>query len=312
MFCRLEWFQRTWQLTPQIGTPLVVRARAGGHDSWLFLAEAGVHARGLASWYSFWIGPVFSGNPDDGTKFALLMATARRLSKTTASIILAPMHAADASAMARAFDRAGWIAFTTQTSVRWTIATDSISFEQYWMARPGELRSTVKRKTAKYDIETKIYTSFDDDAWADYEAVYAASWKTEEGSPDFLRDMARSEAEAGCLRLGIAYAHGEPVAAQLWTVENGSALIHKLAYRESAREQSAGSVLSAAMFRHVIDTDEVSLIDFGTGDNRYKADWMDSRTPLHTVQLFNPRRPAGLWGAAKALLRMLVGYAVGR
>jgi hypothetical protein len=34
---------------------------------------------------------------------------------------------------------------------------------------------------------------------------------------------------------------------------------------------------------------------------------MDSHAPLYTVELFNPRRPSGLWGAAKAGLSALVG-----
>ena len=35
------------------------------------------------------------------------------------------------------------------------------------------------------------------------------------------------------------------------------------------------------MFEHVIDRDHVSLIDFGTGDDPYKRDWMEQvRTRL--------------------------------
>lgn len=306
LFDRIEWFQRTWRLTSPVGTPLVVRARADGNNSWLFLAELNGHARALASWYSLSFGPVFSGQPDNATKFVLLVATARRLAKRVSSITLSPMTRDNVSTVERAFDRARWIAITHETTARWTVSTADMSFDDYWAARPGELRSTVKRKATKYGINTKVFTRFDSGAWTDYEAIYAASWKSEEGSPEFLRDMALVESAAGALRMGIASVAGEPVAAQLWTVENGHAIIHKLAYLETAREQSAGSVLSAAMFQHVIGEDKVALVDFGTGDDRYKADWMDTRTPLYTVRLFNPRQPAGLWGAAKASLRALV------
>ena len=305
LFDRIDWFQRTWRLTTQIGSPLVVRARADGHDCWLFLVEASGHARALTSWYSLSFGPVCSGQPDEATKFALLVATARRLSKRVSSITLSPMSIDDAAIVARAFDAARWVAIRDETTVRWTMATGGISFEDYWAARPGELRSTVKRKAAKYGIETKIFNELNYEAWAQYESIYAASWKTEEGSPDFLRDMAVAESAGGTLRLGIASVDGTPVAAQLWTVENGHAIIHKLAYVESAREFSAGSVLSAAMFAHVIDQDRAVLIDFGTGDDAYKADWMETRVPLYTIRLFNPRRPAGLWGAAKAALALV-------
>ena len=307
LFNRIEWFRRTYQHAAPSGQPLIVRSRAEGSDCWLFLIERSGQAKALASWYTLAFRPVFTGDPSDATKFALLLASARRLSKRLASITLAPMPADDSVIICRAFDRARWVATSHESTVNWTVATEDLRFEDYWAQRPGELRSTVKRKAVKHGVETRIFRSFDGNAWADYEAIYAASWKPEEGAPDFLRDMALTESAAGTLRMGIATIDGRAVAAQLWTVENGHAIIHKLAHLESAKEQSPGSVLSAAMFEHVIDQDRVSLIDFGTGDDRYKADWMDSRSPLYTVELFNPRRPSGLFGAAKAGLSSLVG-----
>ncbi len=307
LFDRIEWFRRTDELASPGGTPLVVRARAEGSDCWLFLTETGGTAKALANWYTLMFRPVFTGAPSEATKFALLVATARRLTKRLSSMTLGPMPAADAELVSRAFDRARWVATSHESTVNWTISTDGLSFEDYWSARPGELRSTVKRKAAKHNIETRIYTTFDGTAWAEYESIYTDSWKPDEGAPDFLRDMALTESAAGALRMGIAMIEGNAVAAQLWTVENDHAIIHKLAHLESAKEQSPGSVLTAAMFEHVIDIDHVTLIDFGTGDDRYKGDWMDSRAPLFTVQLFNPRRLSGLFGAVKAWLSTLVG-----
>jgi CelD/BcsL family acetyltransferase involved in cellulose biosynthesis len=100
--------------------------------------------------------------------------------------------------------------------------------------------------------------------------------------------------------------NGEPVAAQFWTVDNGRALIHKLAHRESAKDASPGTILSAAMFRHVIDEDRVDIIDFGTGNDSYKADWMTGSAPLITIRAFNLKTLGGLAGAAKAGLSRLV------
>jgi Acetyltransferase (GNAT) domain len=307
MFDRLDWFRRSYLLTKLPGNPLITRARADASDCWLFLMQRGSSARALASWYTLSFRPVFTGDPNDATKFALLLATARRLTKRLSQIKLSPMPEKDARIVAKAFDRARWIPQVRETTVNWTVDTDDLSFEEYWAQRPGELRSTVKRKAAKYEIKTKIYPNFETEAWASYETIYAASWKPEEGSVDFLRDMALNESAAGALRIGVATIAGEPVAAQLWTVENGRAIIHKLAYLESAAAQSPGSVLTAAMFEHVIDQDRVKIVDFGTGDDRYKADWMDRREPLYTVELFNPRHPAGLWAAIKAWFATLVG-----
>src|SRR3546814_929311 len=151
-------------------------------------------------------------------------------------------------------------------------------FDSYWDARPGALRSTVDRKMAKFPVDLEIHDRFSPAIWKDYEAVYENSWKPEEGSLSFLRAIAEQEGEAGHLRMGIARSDGLAVAAQLWTVENGVALIHKLAHREDAGAGSPGTLLSHAMFRHVIDTDKVTRIDFGTGDDAYKRDWMESET----------------------------------
>ncbi len=312
LFDRMEWFRRTVLHAAPAGEPLIVRARADGSDCWLFLTEEHGHANALASWYTLAFRPVFTGDPNDSTKFALLCATARRLRKRLSSITLGPMPAAEADLVRRAFDRARWVAMSRATTVNWTIATDMCAFEDYWADRPGELRSTVKRKTAKHGVETKIFRHFDGSAWADYEAIYAASWKPEEGSMAFLRDMALTESAAGTLRMGTASVDGQAIAAQLWTVENGRAIIHKLAHLETANDQSPGSILTAAMFAHVLDQDHVSLVDFGTGDDRYKRDWMDSREPLYTVQLYNPMRPAGLWHAARSWLSTLVGRKASR
>ena len=93
--------------------------------------------------------------------------------------------------------------------------------------------------------------------------------------------------------------------AQLWTVENGTAIIHKLAYVEDAAEHSPGSLLSAALFQHVIDGG-IATIDYGTGNDRYKADWMDRSRALEQIDLHNLRTLRGLAGAMRAKLARLV------
>ena len=96
---------------------------------------------------------------------------------------------------------------------------------------------------------------------------------------------------------------GVPVAAQLWLVENEEALIHKLAYAEAAKAMSPGTILSMAMFRHVLNRDRVHRIDYGNGDEPYKADWMDERRTVWQPRAFNPRTVRGLASAVRAKLR---------
>lgn len=309
LFDRLDWLRATWAHCPPGERPLIVRAVSERAQAWLFLARresGGLVA--LASWYTLAFRPIFAGDPDEATKLRLLTAIAARLrGSKLPSIVLSPVPAEDNSAdlIKRAFARRGWIALGSPATVNW-IAEPGAGFASWWAERPGEVRSTVSRKGKKAAVDIAIHDRFDGEAWAAYEAVYAESWKGEEGAPNFLRWMAETEGAAGTLRLGIARIEGRPVAAQLWTVENGTAIIHKLAYAEDASEHSPGTLLSAAMFERAIDTDRATLIDYGTGNDGYKAAWMERARPLERVELYNPRTLNGLGGAARAQAARLV------
>ena len=60
------------------------------------------------------------------------------------------------------------------------------------------------------------------------------------------------------------------------------------------------------MFRHAIDIDKVARIDFGTGDDTYKNDWMEDERPLYQIDLYNLRRPASWIPALKSYISALV------
>ena len=315
LFDRLDWFRRIIRHSPRSLAPLVARAASDGKLAWLMLAspEHGQLAA-LTNWYTMAFAPVFAGEPDDVRKQIMLTAIAKRLAAMrdgASRVSLEPVARGDATSamLAGAFRKAGWLVFVDQVSTSWTANVAGLSFDEYWATRPGQLRSTVKRKGGKADFDIIIYDRFDEHAWAEYEQIYADSWKSEEGSAEFLRETALHEGDAGCLRLGLCSIDGVAVAAQYWTVEGGVAHIHKLAYRQSAKEFSPGTLLSEAMFRHVIDVDHVQTIDFGTGDDAYKADWMDESMPLDRVRAYHPRRLHGLTGAARAFAGTLVARA---
>jgi hypothetical protein len=318
MFDRIDWLRRVLRHARSSKTPLIARAASEGKLAWLFLKYgASGELKGLANWYSFAYRPIFAGAPDDTRKLLMLKAITKRIRKmrnAPSRISLSPVPRGDGSSdlLSRAFKRSGWIVFLDQVSTSWTADVAGMSFEDYWAARPGQLRNTYKRKNGKANFEVIVYDRFDEAAWEEFEAVYADSWKPEEGAPAFLRETALFEGAAGCIRLGICRLESVAVAAQYWTVEGGTAYIHKLAYRESTRELSPGTILSRALFQHVIDQDKVNIIDFGTGDEPYKADWMDASAPLDRIDAFNPMRIGGLLGAGRAFLSTLVGRARGR
>ncbi len=307
-FDRYKWFERVARHWRDECRPLVAHTWNEGQHCWLFLVQSGYgKMESLANWYSMAFRPVFSAEvaPD------LLLAIARRLRSSPAVapiVTLAPVPRSDGSSdlFLNSFRKAGWIALRHQSSTSWRALVAGMTFDDYWAARPGQLRSTYQRKAKKSGIETEILTSFSAEAWEAYDSVYGDSWKAKEGAPEFLRETAEAEGEAGRLRLGLARLDGAVIAAQFWTVDNGTAYIHKLAHREEHRELSPGTILSAALFRHVIEIDHVSVIDFGTGDDAYKADWMDKCDPLDTIRLFKKNSLPGLIGAARAKISALV------
>ncbi|HEX5185129.1 MAG TPA: GNAT family N-acetyltransferase [Allosphingosinicella sp.] len=306
LFDRLDWYRRVAEHCPPPGRLLAARAASNGGKAWLFLTVEGARAQALACWYSLRTG-IVTYDPDQEQISETSESIARELRRTgLARLSLYPLGE-EPVALADAFRRAGWIVRTEPAGVSWQVTTEGQDFAAYWEGRPSRLRNTAQRKAKAAGLEIAIHRRFDAAAWADYETVYAASWKSEEGSPAFLRAMAEEEGAAGTLRLGIARKDGKPVAAQLWTIENCAAWIHKLAYDEAAKPLSPGTILSMAMFRSALDEDRVSRIDYGTGDDAYKRDWMEIRAPLWRLDAYNPRRLAGLLGAARAGASALAG-----
>jgi len=173
-------------------------------------------------------------------------------------------------------------------------------------ARPEAARLTLYPVPDAEKDSIAAATAFDADAWAAYEHIYAASWKPEEGDPALLRAFAESESARGTFRMGLARIDGAAVAAQYWTVEDGTAFIHKLAHVEDSLKASPGTLLSAALFRHVITVDGVRRIDFGTGNDAYKRDWMNRHEPLWRLEGFNRGRIAAWGPALKAFARSLL------
>jgi len=226
-FDRLDWFAL-------LDDAIFAVARRGDETAVLPLRQAD---RGLASltyFFSFTWRPLGGG-------YDLLTAIGRDLRSRTHVLVLDPIPGEDGSAckLEQALRSAGWFVSRTQCDENHVLPVGGRSFAEYWAERPGKMRTTLKRKAKKVEVE--ILTRFDEAAWADYRAVYAESWKPEEERADILEAFARAEGSAGRIRLGVARADGAPVAAQFWTVENGTAYIHKLAHVEAAKPLSAGT-----------------------------------------------------------------------
>lgn len=182
----------------------------------------------------------------------------------------------------------------------WHLDVAGFGWEAYLAARPGELRNTIRRRLARAERDPGL--GFEivaggaalDAGIGAYEAVYARSWKEPEPFPRFAATLMRAAAAAGVLRLGLLRAAGVPIAAQLWLVAGGTATVHKLAHDETARAHSPGTVLTALMVRHLLDVEQVAALDFGRGDDAYKAGWTGRRRARIGVLLCPPWHRAGL------------------
>ena len=204
---------------------------------------------------------------------------------------------------------AGLVALRFDHFGNWHEPTAGCDWRGYLAARPGALRETVRRRLR--DAERDPSLGFQvlaepaevEGGIAEYEAVYARSWKEPEPFPRFNAELMRQAARDGMLRLGVLRRAGQAIAVQLWIVHDGVAAVLKLAHDEAFKPLSPGTVLTAWMIRRLLDTERVGRIDFGRGDDPYKQLWTSVRRQRIGVVLVNPWRPAGL----AILLRHVAG-----
>ena len=192
----------------------------------------------------------------------------------------------------------------------WVYHLDNKSFDEYFNERPSRLKNTIKRKTRKlskeFQYSIKIYTKSDqiDKSLIDeYERIYKLSWKQDEPYPEFVRGILNKYAYTGQLRFGFLFINDKAVASQIWFVTGDTASIYKLAYDPEYKQFSVGSILTKDLMQYVIEEDKVKCIDYLTGDDAYKRDWMSERNIRIGIIAFNSKTLKGftkgvynIWG----------------
>ncbi|GAA5160706.1 GNAT family N-acetyltransferase [Viridibacterium curvum] len=179
-------------------------------------------------------------------------------------------------------------------SKNWYLPCAGLSWSDYLAQRPSRLRNTLRRCQTKLratpgfriDIIRDAGRTLDA-ALAAYNRVYASSWKEAEPYPAFMPGLCHMAAAQGSLRLAVLYVRDEPAAAQVWFVKDQTASIYKLAYDARFSRLGVGTVLTAALFEHVMTVDQVSEIDFLTGDDSYKSEWMSHHRELVALLAFD-------------------------
>jgi hypothetical protein len=185
------------------------------------------------------------------------------------------------------------------------------NWDAYLKGRSGTLRSTIKRMMKKLTLDggtlELIQGGADlDRGLAAYDSAYAASWKVPEPYTQFMPGLMRICAAQGWLRLGLVWLHGKPIAAQFWIVANGKASIYKVAYNEKFKPYAPGTILSAMLMEHVLETDQVTEVDFLIGDDPYKKTWMSHRRERWGIIAFNPKSIAGFFSVAYEIAKRFI------
>jgi len=186
------------------------------------------------------------------------------------------------NSLRQAMESSGLICYRYARFFNWFHQLQGQTFTDYLEARPSKVRNTIARKQRKlereYGYEIRLHAGNDAyKAMADFNTVYKASWKATEPFTDVIDGFTDSFSKLAWTRLAILYIKKQPVAAQIWFVVHKKASIFKLAYDEDWKHYSPGSILTKYLMEYVIDTDKVEEIDYLTGNDRYKQDWMSER-----------------------------------
>ncbi len=315
VFCTLAWFENlvAHGLGAHTKPMLLLAHDAISHSAvCLPLLAAPASLGSLSNYYSSLYGPLVWGTRKaDETDAALWHALALHLRQHTAqwpTIVLSPLDEQTQcyQGLLQALRHAGYQVDTYFCFGNWYLCVDGRSFATYVQKLPSSLRNSIhcgqRRMTRQGSWGIHIQTQNDERLESTIDAfvqVYAQSWKTPEPHPQFIPQLARTAAAQGWLRLGVLELEGQAIAAQLWLVKDGKASIYKLAYVEGFERYSAGSVLTHALMQHVIDVDHVQEVDYLTGDEAYKRDWMSHRRERRGIVAFDFRTLRGLAAAGK-------------
>ena len=295
-FRSAEWF-RCLHATAVLYPPRVYNAG----DAAMVCCWNGRTLESLANYYTTEFGVLGDGQVD---AIVERIATDR---PTGVRLTFLPEALADS--LTQALRRVGFFVRPYFMYENWFVRLHGRDFQSYLAGRPSQTTNTIKRRRKKLAASHayEIVLTRDADRIADFVKVYEQSWKHAEPHPAFIPTLAATCASLRVLRLGILYVDGAPAASQLWITTAKKALIYKLAYKDSWRDYSVGSILSLEMFRQAIDEDRVEEIDYGVGSEPYKRDWMEDKRRLYGLVAFNLRTPSGLVRAGVEKAKLALG-----
>jgi ribosomal protein S18 acetylase RimI-like enzyme len=260
----------------------------------------------LSNYYTCYFAPIVR-NADATAQIATAIAQGLWQDRRDWDVLrLQPLHSGSEIylALVRAFRERGMVVQNYFCFGSWYLEVAGRTYQQYLESLSSVLRKNIPYNLRRLErsggrIEIVTDQAGLDRSMDDYEKVYSASWKIQEAVPKFIREMARAAARNGWLRLGLAHVEGEPAAAQLWIVNEGIASIYKIAYDERFAKLSIGTALTAKLMERAIDIDKVGIVDYLSGEDEYKKNWMSHRREFWGIMAFNPRSLHGLANIAR-------------
>lgn len=269
----------------------VLPLKSGAPEGWWRLRTV----RGLANYYCSLYAPIIDSRSDRSEVLRALFGAMQRLEPDAFDLNPIAEDAETVAPIVATLQGLGWRTERYFRFGNWYLQVAGRSFAEYFAGLPSQLRNTVTRKEKKLHQQPGLAITIAqtpaeaEAALAGYQRIYAASWKNPEPHPDFVPGLVRHLAERGWLRMGLVQLGAEPVAAQIWSCKDGIVSIFKLAYDERFAQWSAGSVLTTQLMRHVVDVDRASVVDYLTGDDAYKRDWMSHRRERVGVRALHAR-----------------------
>ena len=262
--------------------------------------------RSLSNYYTLRYAPLVDGA--EGAATLIELALGLRARRPRYGVLQFEPLAADAPLLddlAGALRAAGLVTRRYFRFGNWYDDIRGLSFADYLAARPGALRHTFLRNSARLARAGPVRLEVVEDgaalpdALARYERVYAASWKRAEPHPGFIGRLAAGLAEAGALRLGLLHLDDRPIAAQIWIVWRGTATLYKLAHDRAFDRLSPGTALTMGMLERLLDHERLAELDLGAGDDPYKRLWATRRRERFGLVAFDPLTWRGAAGALR-------------
>lgn len=190
--------------------------------------------------------------------------------------------------------------------------TEGLSYEKYFEKRSSNHRYNVRRRQRnlekKGEMEFCMYSKGGSAELLQkcldgYILSSVESWKAPESMTSRgILDLIKLTAELGCLRLGVLFLDGRPMAAQFWIISGEVGHCMRLGYDEAYKKDAPGVVLTHLIMEHLLDVDKVGVVDYGYGDDEYKSKWMKDARHYGGFMAFNPKTFLGLFYAMKHII----------